>query len=309
MKPRIGMVGLGSIAQKAYLPILTKEIDWTFVGAYSPNKQKREKICHQYRIQAFEDLSTLSQSCDAIFVHSSTGTHFEIVSQLLQNGIDIYVDKPLAASIEEAEKLVQLSESLGRKLMVGFNRRFSPMYVQLKQLLKEKDTAWINVDKHRIARQDSLTFEHILLDDYLHLVDTIRWLADGHLRFDHGFLKKTTDSKLIFSKQQFLSDQNNIYHTSMHRSAGTNLEQIELVTDGGIYRVKNMNIFEVEKDNQITTTYSGPWQTILEQKGFENAVAHFIKCLQQNTMPSVSAREGLESQKLLQKLISDSKHF
>ncbi|GAF64662.1 putative dehydrogenase [Bacillus sp. TS-2] len=309
MKPRIGMVGLGSIAQKAYLPILTKEIDWTFVGAYSPNKQKREKICHQYRIQDFEDLSTLSQSCDAIFVHSSTGTHFEIVSQLLQDGIDIYVDKPLAASIEEAEKLVHLSESLDRKLMVGFNRRFSPMYVQLKQLLKEKDTAWINVDKHRIARQDSLSFEHILLDDYLHLVDTIRWLADGNLRFDHGFLKKTTDSKLIFSKQQFLSEQNITYHTSMHRSAGTNLEQIELVTDGGIYRVKNMNIFEAETDNQITTTYSGPWQTILEQKGFENAVAHFIKCLQQNTMPSVSAREGLESQKLLQKLISDSKHF
>ncbi|MET3317438.1 UNVERIFIED_ORG: putative dehydrogenase [Peribacillus simplex] len=52
-KPRIGMIGLGNIAQKVYLPILTKEMDWSFVCAFSPSKDKRQMICNQYRIQDF----------------------------------------------------------------------------------------------------------------------------------------------------------------------------------------------------------------------------------------------------------------
>ncbi|PNB77158.1 virulence factor MviM, partial [Pseudomonas sp. FW305-BF6] len=82
-KPRIGMVGLGNIAQKAYLPILTKETNWSFEGAYSPSKDKRKAICSQYRIQDFSSLQTLADQCDAVFVHSTTSTHFEIVSFLL----------------------------------------------------------------------------------------------------------------------------------------------------------------------------------------------------------------------------------
>lgn len=55
-------------------------------------------------------MSALIQASDAVFVHSSTESHFEVVSELLKNGKDVYVDKPLAATVEEAEKLVELSE-------------------------------------------------------------------------------------------------------------------------------------------------------------------------------------------------------
>lgn len=307
MKPRIGMVGLGGIAQKAYLPILTKETNWTFVGAYTPNAQKREQICKQYRIKPFENLQSLSDACDAVFVHSSTNTHFEIVSHLLREGLDVYVDKPLAETTEQAEELVRLSETLGRKLMVGFNRRFSPMYVKLKELVKQQDSAWINLEKHRLdSSHDSHSYEHILLDDYLHLVDTVRWLADGEITFENGFIK-LTDSKLAHTKQQFLSAQNILLTSSMHRGAGTNLEQIELITEGAVYRVKNMNHFESEMNNQVTNSFSGSWETTLEQKGFAQAIVHFIQCLIEDQMPTVSAREGLASQKLLEELIENSR--
>lgn len=43
-KPKIGMIGLGSIAQKAYLPTLTKETNWNFVGAFTPNAEKETNL-------------------------------------------------------------------------------------------------------------------------------------------------------------------------------------------------------------------------------------------------------------------------
>ena len=83
-KLRIGLVGLGNIAQKVYLPFLSKEKDWSLVGAYSPTDNKRKEICGWYRIKDFSNLPNLIEECDAIFVHSSTVSHFEIVSEILK---------------------------------------------------------------------------------------------------------------------------------------------------------------------------------------------------------------------------------
>lgn len=89
----------------------------------------------------------------------------------------------------------------------------------------------------------------------------------------------------------------------MHRHAGTNLEQIELVTTGKIIRVKNMNTLEVEQNNSVTQNGSPSWETTLKQRGFEGAVYHFIDCVQGNTKPMVDGLEGLKSQQMLQSLL------
>ncbi|MEB3056557.1 Gfo/Idh/MocA family oxidoreductase [Bacillus pseudomycoides] len=262
-KPRIGMIGLGNIAQKAYLPTLTKEIDWTFVGAFTPNAEKRKQICKQYRIQDFSNLQTLASECDAIFVHSSTATHYEIVSELLQKGIDVYVDKPLAATVEQAEKLVELSEKHNRKLMVGFNRRFVPMYVAAKE--QANDISWIRVV--------------------------------------HNMIQTNEKNELFYGHHTYTSTNGTLLSTAMHRHAGTNLEQIELVTTGKIIRVKNMNLLEIEQDNRITQSGSPSWETTLKQRGFEDAVQHFIDCVQGDTKPLVDGVEGLKSQQMLESLL------
>lgn len=92
----------------------------------------------------------------------------------------------------------------------------------------------------------------------------------------------------------------------MHRHAGTNLEQIELVTTGKIIRVKNMNTFEVEQENAVSQIGSPSWDTTLKQRGFENAVHHFIECVQGDTKPVVDGLEGLKTQQLLQSLLENA---
>lgn len=297
------MVGLGGIAQKAYLPILTKETDWNFIGAFSPTVEKRKKICKQYRIQDFDSLSALLQNCDAVFVHSSTASHYEIVSEALKNEVDVYVDKPLAATVAEAEKLVELSNKHGRKLMVGFNRRFAPMYVEAKE--KAARPAWVRFEKHRIDGIGPSPFQVTMLDDYIHLVDTVRWLADGDLHVMFKNISVNDENQLIYAQHTYESSRQVTFNTSMHRKAGTNLEQLEFMTEGFIIRVKNMNVMEVEQNNTITTKTPPSWETILKQRGFENAVRHFIDCVQHDIQPSVDGLEGLKSQMLVEELLAE----
>lgn len=146
-KLRIGIVGLGGIAQKAYLPIFSQAERWELVGGFSPTLSKAQAVCDRYRMQAFARLDELAQQCDALFVHSSTNTHFEVVRDLLQRGKHVYVDKPLAETIAQAEQLIALAEQQNCRLMVGFNRRFAPRYMQIKQ--QAYNVASIRMDKHR----------------------------------------------------------------------------------------------------------------------------------------------------------------
>ena len=94
MTLRIGMVGLGGIAQKAWLPVLSAATDWTLAGAFSPNQAKARPVCDSYRMPYFGSLNELAAACDAVFVHSSTATHYEVVRALLLAGKDVCVDKP-----------------------------------------------------------------------------------------------------------------------------------------------------------------------------------------------------------------------
>ncbi len=62
------------------------------------------------------------------FVHTSTATHYQVVSELLNLGVHVCVDKPLAENVQDAERLIELAARKKLTLMVGFNRRFAPLY-------------------------------------------------------------------------------------------------------------------------------------------------------------------------------------
>ena len=185
-KLRIGVVGLGGIAQKAWLPVLGASADWTLQGAFSPSREKALRICDTWRIPYVDSLVNLAQTCDAVFVHSSTATHYAVVSELLNAGVHVCVDKPLAENLREAEQLVELAARKKLTLMVGFNRRFAPLYQDLKAQLV--NAASVRMDKHRTNSVGPHDLRFTLLDDYLHVVDTALWLVGGKAQLNNGTL-------------------------------------------------------------------------------------------------------------------------
>ncbi|MFE8703108.1 Gfo/Idh/MocA family protein [Cytobacillus sp. FJAT-54145] len=301
-KLKVGMIGLGSIAQKAYLPILSSNENWNFVGAYTPNEEKRHSICNQYRIRPFSNIKNLMDECDSVFVHSSTSTHYEIVSELLKNGKDVYVDKPLAESIEEAEKLVDLSLTYKRKLMVGFNRRFAPLYIEARKLMD--NIAWTRIEKHRINDISNCDYRVTMLDDYIHVVDLARWIGGDGTKLQTGIINANPEDQLIYTQHAFNMEEGKQIFTGMHRNAGTGLEVFELVGENRIVRVKDLQMLEVEENGELITKTLGSWDTILQGKGFVGAVHHFIESVLGDTEPMVNGQEGLKTQKLMEEMFN-----
>ncbi|EMD1842063.1 TPA: Gfo/Idh/MocA family protein [Raoultella planticola] len=297
-KLRIGVVGLGGIAQKAWLPVLGATDGWTLQAAWSPGKEKALRICEGWRIPYADSLEQLAAQCDAVFVHTSTASHFEVVSRLLNAGVHVCVDKPLADKLNEAESLVELAARRKLTLMVGFNRRFAPLYRELKTQMGS--AASLRMDKHR---SDSVGHDlrFTLLDDYLHVVDTALWLAGGTARLSGGSLQTTAQGEMLYAEHHFSTPQLEVT-TSMHRRAGSQREWVQAVTDGGLYAVCDMREWQEERGQGVIMRPVPGWQTTLEQRGFVGCARHFIECVQNQTVPETAGEQALLAQRVVEKL-------
>ena len=138
---KVAIIGLGNICKKAYMPYITSKENIELVLC-TRNPQVLEETKKKYRINEgytkVEDL--MDKNIKAAFVHTATESHFEIIKKLLENNINVYVDKPLSYSYKESEILSNLAKE--KKLILLKNLKFfQPWNIILNinlKLLKEK---------------------------------------------------------------------------------------------------------------------------------------------------------------------------
>ncbi|MFZ7943399.1 MULTISPECIES: Gfo/Idh/MocA family protein [Bacillaceae] len=296
---KLGIIGLGDIAQKAYLPVYSKIRDVEF-HLYTRNKEKLESIGSQYR---FENLHTsleslLDSGIKGAFIHSSTSSHEEIVQALLQNNIHVFVDKPITDHYEGAKKLVELAEEKGLILMTGFNRRYAPSYTKLKEVA---DPNMVVVQKNRKGLPgEPRTF---IYDDFIHVVDTMRYLfpypieeliVNGRMEGD----------KLYHVVVQFISNGATAIGI-MNRDNGTSEEVTEVMGPLEKRTVYNVSKLVISKDMETTEVRGSDWEPTLIKRGFHQLVTDFIDALGTHSKPRFSSLDALETHEICEKIIEE----
>jgi virulence factor len=305
MKKRIGIIGLGDIAQKVYLPLLSKHEQVNIVGLLSRSEATVNRLGEMYRIDhTYTVLSDLiKQEPQAVFVHTPTETHGEIVKQCLLHGIDVYVDKPLSYEISESAEMAETAAKQGRLLAVGFNRRFAPRYAEAKAWLKEAGGfTSCTAQKHRTKLQKH-SAKHTLYDDLIHMLDLLVWLNDGQFELQ-GYRQKTeSQGKLLHASGSLrLGDASGYF--SMDRNAGVDLEKLELHGGGRSAEVVNLEhaVFYDAKNGERVQHF-GSWDDILYRRGFVGVVDHFLQSLDDHTLCQIRADQVMPSHELVEQLL------
>ena len=300
-KVRIGLVGLGSICRKAYMPVLTREKDWTLSGCYSRTEEKRKAFAEEFRVKEYDSLEELSKNVDAVIINASTSSHFELAKFFLDKGIHVLMDKPLASTVEECEKLVFSSVHNKAKLMVTFNRRFAPLYRMLKDNITS--TSLIRIVKNRASRIGPENAEFTINDDYIHLVDTARWFFDGKLIMVDGSMAINGENHLIYANHYYSSPEGCRIETLLHRDSGKTVEIIEVINEGKTLRVTDLATLEIEENNEKRTITPSQWATVEKTKGFEDAISHFISAVILDHEPESSGMDALATQRVIESII------
>lgn len=141
-KVRIGVIGLGGIAQLVHLPILTK-LDSVDVAAVAEiNKSRLNTIADKFNIKnAYQDYRDLLNEKDihGIIIATPTNTHTQIALDCLGAKKNILIEKPISRTLEEAVQISEFAKEQNVLVMVGMNARFRPDAMLLKSLLNSKE--------------------------------------------------------------------------------------------------------------------------------------------------------------------------
>ncbi|MFJ9818964.1 Gfo/Idh/MocA family protein [Streptomyces sp. NPDC101151] len=292
---KVGCIGLGDIAQKAYLPVLGTQpgIDLHLQTRTPATVTRVADSLHLPEDRRHTSLeSLLDAGLDAAFVHAPTAVHPEIVTRLLEAGVPTYVDKPLAYQLADSERLVALAEHRGVSLSVGFNRRYAPAYAQCAEHPREL----ILMQKNRIGLPEEP--RSMILDDFIHVVDTLRFLVPGPV--DDVTVRARTEGGLLHHVVLQLAGDGFTALGVMNRLSGSAEEILEV--SGQDTKRQVLNLAEViDHKGQPTVRRRGDWVPVARQRGIEQAVLAFLDAVRTGKL--LSARDALATHELCERVV------
>ena len=125
-KIRTGVVGVGSLGQW-HARIYSEMPDVELVGVYDADKKRAQEIAERYHTAAFKTMEALADAAEALNIVVPTDKHRAVAGMVIEKGKHVLVEKPIAASTQEAEELVELAQKHGAILQVGHVERFNPV--------------------------------------------------------------------------------------------------------------------------------------------------------------------------------------
>jgi predicted dehydrogenase len=145
---KVGLIGAGSFAKGTILPIIKKIPHVNLVGVATATGASAEYVARKFN---FEYCTTdykkilADPELDCIIISTRHGLHAKITSEALEHDKNVFVEKPLALTFEELERVINAYNTSNGKIMVGFNRRFSPFSVKVKESINCKEPIALNI--------------------------------------------------------------------------------------------------------------------------------------------------------------------
>ena len=130
---RVGVVGVGSLGEH-HARIYSALSETDLVGIYDAQPERAEQIAARYKTKAYGSLATLADHIDAASVVVPTDRHHSVAEQLLERGLHLLIEKPIAETTAQAEELVALAAKRELLLQVGHIERFNPAFTFLEQM-------------------------------------------------------------------------------------------------------------------------------------------------------------------------------
>lgn len=175
---KIGVFGVGHLG-KFHLNNWKEIKDIELVGFYDPGDDVSQEVSEKYQLARFIDAERLMDAVDAVDIIAPTNAHHELCKMAIRKGRHVFVEKPLANTMDEAKELVKLVKESKVKLQVGHVERFNPAYLAVKQL----DINPMFIEVHRLAQFNPRGTEvSVILDLMIHDIDIILGMVKSEVK-------------------------------------------------------------------------------------------------------------------------------
>lgn len=158
-----------------------KEIEGVkLTGFYDPDDSNAKSVEETYQLKRFTDIDELLDTCDAVDIIAPTIYHYDLCERALRKGKHVFVEKPLANTMDQARDLVKLAKESNVKFQVGHVERFNPAFLSLKN----RSLQPMFIEVHRLAQFNPRgTDVSVILDLMIHDIDIILHLVKSNVSY------------------------------------------------------------------------------------------------------------------------------
>jgi predicted dehydrogenase len=291
MPLKIALIGLGHMG-KIHLQKLLAMEDVHVVAALDIDSTLAEDISEKYGAPFFPDYTKFLNSVDGAVIACSTEMHYEVAKAFLENNTSVFIEKPIASSVEEAKELVELAEIKNLVLQIGHLERFNPAYKQALPLIQNPLFIEARRTSNFTGRSSNID---VVLDLMIHDIDLVLSIAKSdidnvqsqgvsfvgdkldmvntNIKFSNGCTANIFASRIAAQRERSISvfeKDRNIYIDMLNGKSLCNIKN-------GDGRIETMEYVSEKIDSVM------------------DELSEFISSIKGEKTPSVSGRDGLKA--------------
>ena len=293
------------------------EIEGTeLVGFYDPDDNTAGTVEEKYKLKRFATAAELIDAVDAVDVVTPTQYHFAICEQAIKKGRHVFVEKPMAHTMDEARQLVKLVRESKVKFQVGHVERFNPAFLAAKDLKLHP----MFIEVHRLAQFNPRGTEvSVILDLMIHDIDVILSLvnsdvktisasgvavmtetpdiANVRIEFNNGCVANLTSSRISMKKMRKVR--------LFQKDAYIGIDFLEKKTE--VIKLKedsdeNVFAFDIETGSGVKTiAIASP--AVPEVNAIKRELEEFVSAIRNNTVPIVNEIDGFRALEVAHKIL------
>lgn len=179
---KIGVLGAGHLG-KIHLKLAHQSEKLDLVGFFDPNEENAKKVAEEFGYRSFESIEELINHVDIVDIVTPTLSHYECAKLAITAGKHIFLEKPIANSVQQAEEIIALAKQYNVKGQVGHVERFNPAYKAVKPLIHNP----MFIETHRLAEFNPRgTDVPVVLDLMIHDIDAILSVVNSKVKEVHS---------------------------------------------------------------------------------------------------------------------------
>ncbi|MFT3677524.1 MAG: Gfo/Idh/MocA family oxidoreductase [Chitinophagaceae bacterium] len=313
---KIGVIGVGHLG-KFHLNNWKEIPDVELVGFYDPHDDTASEVAEKYQLPRFLDADALIDAVDAVDIVAPTTFHFYWCEKAIKKGKHVFVEKPLANTMEEARQLVKLAGESGVRFQVGHVERFNPAFLAVKDVHLQP----LFIEVHRLAQFNPRGTEvSVILDLMIHDIDIILSIvksdvksisasgvgvmtetpdiANVRIEFNNGCVANLTSSRISMKKMRKIRlFQKDAYIGIDFLNKKTEIIKLKEPGDSNVFA------FDIET-NSGTKTVAVSNPAIPEVNAIKEELTAFKNAILTNTKTVVSEINGLMAMDVAHQILS-----
>jgi len=302
-KINIGIVGAGYIAA-VHADVLARDDRVRLTAVHDVVPECAERLARSHGGTPVDTILELLERSDAVFITTPNTQHVSLAIAATETGKHVFCEKPLATTVAEARRVYEKSKNAGGVFQLGHNRRFAPVYVELKRMLSETHkphSAHVKMNRGELLKPEwsgnpELT-GGFLYETPIHMFDMMRFLF-GEVESLHAIgstheYKEVDDVSVIF---KFASGMHATLATAADASWLFPFERVEVFCHHATLVTREMESLTFSLNLEGHFTEQSMQQLPREEKwGYLQEDRAFIDSIVNGTPPLVTALDGLMS--------------